>query len=95
MSAIALCMKANPALKLGIPGSIEACNQNLSNRRISTFGGVLIDAGVQISGVGEGPVRDRPFQRVDRAAAKLAKPAISPWFTAMMIPISVILAENI
>ena len=42
---------------------------------------------IAVAGHGENsPARDRQSPRADRAAAKLAKPAISSWFAAVMIP---------
>jgi outer membrane protein OmpA-like peptidoglycan-associated protein len=46
VSDIALYLKANPSLKVGIDGSMEPRNQELSDQRVSTVREALIKAGV-------------------------------------------------
>jgi outer membrane protein OmpA-like peptidoglycan-associated protein len=59
VSEIALYMKANPSLKVGIDGSMEPRNQDLSDQRISTVRDALIKAGVPTSRIEAGTFGDR------------------------------------
>jgi outer membrane protein OmpA-like peptidoglycan-associated protein len=59
VSEIALYLKANPSLKLGIDGSMQPRNQELSDQRVSSIRNALIDAGVPTSRIQTGAFGDK------------------------------------
>lgn len=58
VSEIALYLKANPSLKVGLDGSMVPHNQDLSNDRVRTVRDALIEAGVPGSKIQAGPFDD-------------------------------------
>jgi outer membrane protein OmpA-like peptidoglycan-associated protein len=54
VSDIALYLKSNPSLKVGIDGSMEPRNQGLTDQRVSTVSEALIKAGVTKSRIQTG-----------------------------------------
>jgi outer membrane protein OmpA-like peptidoglycan-associated protein len=59
LAEIALYMKANPSLKVGIDGSMEPRNQELSDQRVSAVRDALIKAGVPPTRIQAGTFGDR------------------------------------
>ena len=68
LSEIALYMKANPSLKVGIDGSMEPRNQDLSDQRVKTVCDALINAGVPKSRIQTGTFGDNKLTRDGRVA---------------------------
>ena len=58
LSEVALYIKANPSLKVGIDGSREPRNQDLSDQRVKTVRDTLINAGVPKSRIQTGTFSD-------------------------------------
>jgi len=54
VSEIALYLKANPSLKVGLDGSMQPRNQELSDQRVATVRNALIEAGVPASQIQTG-----------------------------------------
>ena len=59
LSEIAVYLKGNPSLNVGIDGSMEPANQDLSDQRVKTVRDALIDAGVAASRIQTGSFGDR------------------------------------
>jgi outer membrane protein OmpA-like peptidoglycan-associated protein len=59
VSEIALYLKTNPSLKLGIDGSMQPRNQELSDQRVSSVRNALIEAGVPTSRIQTGAFGDK------------------------------------
>jgi outer membrane protein OmpA-like peptidoglycan-associated protein len=68
VSEIALYMKANPSLKVGIDGSMDPRNQDLSDQRVRTVRDALIKAGVATSRIQAGTFGDSKLARDGRVA---------------------------
>ena len=68
LSEIALYMKANPSLKVGIDGSMEPRNQDLSDQRVKTVRDALINAGVPKSRIQTGTFGDSKLTHDGRVA---------------------------
>jgi len=68
VSEIALYMKANPSLKVGIDGSMQPRNQELSDQRVSTVRAALIKAGVATSRIQDVTFADSKLTRDGRVA---------------------------
>jgi outer membrane protein OmpA-like peptidoglycan-associated protein len=59
LAEIALYMNANPSLKVGIDGSMEPRNQELTDQRVSAVRDALIKAGVPTTRIQAGTFGDR------------------------------------
>jgi outer membrane protein OmpA-like peptidoglycan-associated protein len=68
LSEIAFYLKANPSLKVGIDGSMEPRNQDLSDQHVKTVRDALINAGVPKSRIEVGTFGDSKVTRDGRVA---------------------------
>ena len=66
VSEIAHYLKANPSMKLGIDGSMEPRNQELSDQRVSSVRTALIEAGVPTTRIQTGAFGDKKLPRDGR-----------------------------
>ncbi|MGA8048818.1 MAG: OmpA family protein [Burkholderiales bacterium] len=65
-SDVARYLSQNPGQQVGIEGSIDPNNADLSNRRVSTVRAALLQAGVPASKIQTGAFGDPLLQRADR-----------------------------
>jgi outer membrane protein OmpA-like peptidoglycan-associated protein len=68
VTEIALYMKSNPSLEIGIDASMEPRNQDLSDQRVSSVREALIKAGVPTSRIQAGTFDDRKLAHDGRVA---------------------------
>jgi outer membrane protein OmpA-like peptidoglycan-associated protein len=71
VSEVALYLKANPSLKVGIDCSMEPRNQDLSDLRIKTVRDALMKAGVPKSRIQAGQLGDRKLANDGRVAVMI------------------------